>query len=228
MRMAQRCSKGHYRRQNGVGGNALSLQRSALKCRIMRSRSKTPIGVKYFWLAFSLILLVSVLKVWHSHLFVLGETKSENHQILKELQDKELQLKDKEQKIQELEKELQAKKQHEKNLATTTQSRFQIVQVAHAAEVTASGVEQWRELVSKYFPANQVDYALRIMSCESGGNPQSVNWNDAKITGMPSNGLFQINSTQDWSWHDPETNIQRAHEMWSRRGWQPWSCRHRI
>lgn len=212
-----------------MGGNSPSLQRLALKSAgTMSTRSKTPTGVRVFWLIFSLILLASVLKVWHDHLNVLGRVRTENTKIESELQEKELQLKEKEQKIQELEKELQSRKQQQQNLATTTQPRFEIVRVAHAAEPTVSGVEQWRGLVSKYFPSNQVDYALRIMSCESGGNPQSVNWNDAKITGMPSNGLFQINSPQNWDWHDPESNVKRAAEMFSRRGWQPWSCRHKI
>ncbi len=35
----------------------------------------------------------------------------------------------------------------------------------------AGGVEQWRGLVATYFRAGDVDRALWIMACESGGNP---------------------------------------------------------
>jgi len=92
--------------------------------------------------------------------------------------------------------------------------------------VKSPNVEQWRPIVAQY-PWN-TDYALRVMDCESHGDPTNVNWEDAKITGMPSNGLFQINSYQNWNWSDPATNIARAYEMYSRRGWQPWTCARRV
>jgi len=66
--------------------------------------------------------------------------------------------------------------------------------------------------------------ALAIAICESGLNPNAVNWNDAKITGMPSNGIFQINSIQNWAWNDYKVNTDRAYEMFIKRGWQPWTC----
>lgn len=42
---------------------------------------------------------------------------------------------------------------------------------------------------------NQIQFSVIsdfIMNCESGGNPKVENWNDAKITGYPSIGLYQF------------------------------------
>lgn len=47
-------------------------------------------------------------------------------------------------------------------------------------------VEQWRGLVSDYFPAGRVDEALHIMWCESGGDPNAYN----PYSG--ASGLFQF------------------------------------
>lgn len=76
-------------------------------------------------------------------------------------------------------------------------------------------VEQWRELVAKYFPPQRVDEALRVMSCESRGNP------DAKNPSSSATGLFQfLDGTWAWAsvsagWGgysrlDPEANIAVA------------------
>lgn len=86
-------------------------------------------------------------------------------------------------------------------------------------------VPQWRSLVAKYFPADQVDYALAIISCESSGNPSAVS---------PTNdhGLFQIHNGLDAygsQIYDPEFNISIAYNNYFKtRGWQPWYCRFRI
>jgi len=87
----------------------------------------------------------------------------------------------------------------------------------------SSKVEDWRYLIVKYFHPEQVENAMSIMSCESKGNPSAVNYNDAKITGHPSCGLFQINGAMNWDWDNPETNVDRAVTMFYARGWQPWS-----
>ena len=69
-----------------------------------------------------------------------------------------------------------------------------------------------------------VDMAIRIVACESSFNPKAINWDDAKITGMPSQGLFQINAPYNERLFEVDYNIQVAYEMFSRRFWQPWSC----
>ena len=46
-------------------------------------------------------------------------------------------------------------------------------------------VERWRPVVDMYFPEDRVDWALRIMECESGGDP------NAKNPRSSASGLFQ-------------------------------------
>jgi len=81
---------------------------------------------------------------------------------------------------------------------------------------------RWKELVKKYFPSEQVNNALLVMACESGGNPEAINKDDAKITGHCSYGLFQINGPDNWEWDNPEKNISKASTMFLARGWRPW------
>jgi len=96
-------------------------------------------------------------------------------------------------------------------------------------ETGVANVEQWRDLVTKYFPEKEVNFALAIMECESGGDPTKMNWEDAKITGYPSCGLFQINGPMNWDCKNPEENVPVAYEKWSRRGWQPWlNCQAKL
>lgn len=93
----------------------------------------------------------------------------------------------------------------------------------------AKRVEEWRPLVARFFPAAQVDKALRVMACESQGNP------DARNPSSGAAGLFQ-HMPQWWasrsqaagfagrSVYDPEANVGTAAWLWSRDGWGAWSC----
>ena len=83
-------------------------------------------------------------------------------------------------------------------------------------------VNDWRYLVEKYFPPEQVENALLIMACESGGNPKAINRNDIRVTGYPSCGLFQINGPTNWEWDNPEVNIDRAVTKFYMGGWYHW------
>ncbi len=91
------------------------------------------------------------------------------------------------------------------------------------------GVEQWRSLVTKYFPASQVERALRVMACESGGRPSALGKDGDK-------GLFQ-HLQRFWSdrsvkagwagasiW-DPTANVAVAAWLQRTGGWIHWSCR---
>lgn len=63
------------------------------------------------------------------------------------------------------------------------------VSEAEAAErrrAARAGVEPWRPLVQLYFPGDFVEQALRVMRCESGGNPDAVH------PGSDATGLFQF------------------------------------
>jgi hypothetical protein len=103
-----------------------------------------------------------------------------------------------------------------------------VEKVAVSARVTAtSGVEQWRALVSKY--SWDVDTVLRIMACESGGNPNALNSTPPDY----SVGLMQINlyganaltrPSEAWL-RVPENNISYAFQL-SNGGtdFSAWSC----
>lgn len=85
------------------------------------------------------------------------------------------------------------------------------------------GVEQWRELVSQY-PWN-ADEALRVMACESGGDPNAI--------GGANYGLMQINAVHQQkvrdgdlaSLFDPAENLRVAALIYADQGWSPWACR---
>lgn len=98
------------------------------------------------------------------------------------------------------------------------------------------GVEQWRGLVSQYFPAHRVDEALQIMQCESLGDPNAYN----PYSG--ASGLYQflpatwattapMAGFPDVSAFEPAANIATAawlanrYEQLGQNYWQPWSCR---
>lgn len=93
------------------------------------------------------------------------------------------------------------------------------------------GVEQWRSLVSKY--NWDADLVLRIMSCESGGNPNSVNSTPPDY----SVGLMQINlygslalTRPSEAWLKvPANNIEYAYGM-SNGGtdFSPWTCYYKV
>lgn len=102
------------------------------------------------------------------------------------------------------------------------------------AQVAIPGVEQHRAIVAKYFPADQVDTALKVMRQESKGKADAHNYSDA--TGDDSYGLYQINRygslaasrpSPEWL-KDPENNIKYAAQMHAGQNWQPWSNTMRI
>lgn len=94
-----------------------------------------------------------------------------------------------------------------------------------------AGVEQWRPLVATYFRSEDVDRALRIMACESGGNPNAANPRSS------ARGLFQHlgkywtrrSAAAGWagaSILDPTANVAVA--AWLRDqpgGFSHWVCR---
>lgn len=97
-------------------------------------------------------------------------------------------------------------------------------------------VEQWRSMVQTFFPSNRVEEALRIIDCESNGDPDAYN----PYSG--ASGLFQF-LPSTWastapnagypgaSPFDPEANIASAAWLAGRYEdlglyyWQAWSCR---
>lgn len=88
-----------------------------------------------------------------------------------------------------------------------------------------SNVEQWRSLVAAYFPADQVDLALVVMSCESGGNPNAFN------SAYGASGLMQV--LRSWADNfgyvpadlfDPSINLYVASILYYDGGWRHWNA----
>ena len=90
-------------------------------------------------------------------------------------------------------------------------------------------VEEWRSLVSAYFAPEHVDLALRIIGCESGGDPNAQNPNsgaaglfqhiprywEARVAGagMPGASIF-----------DPIANVAASAYLAYSDGWTHWSA----
>jgi hypothetical protein len=97
-------------------------------------------------------------------------------------------------------------------------------------------VEQWRSLVEQFFPSHRVEEALRIIDCESNGDPDAVN----PYSG--ASGLFQF-LPSTWATtapnagyggygpFDPEANVASAAWLANRYEelgyyyWQAWNCK---
>lgn len=100
----------------------------------------------------------------------------------------------------------------------------------HRATWPVAGVEQWRTLVEKYFQPADIPWAMRVMACESGGNPL------AKNPYSSASGLFQ-HLARYWEGRsakagipgadifDPESNIKVAAWLFYTGGPQHWVCK---
>lgn len=102
-----------------------------------------------------------------------------------------------------------------------------------------SAVEQWRSLVQQFFPSSRVEEALRIIGCESNGDPDAVN----PYSG--ASGLFQF-LPSTWATTapsagypgasplDPEANIASAAWLANRYQelgypyWHAWNCKRML
>ncbi len=94
----------------------------------------------------------------------------------------------------------------------------------------SGSVEQWRPLVARYFPPADVDTAMRILNCETGGTGNPNSYNDRS----GASGLFQHlpkywesrSTLAGWagaSIFDPEANV--AVSAWlAKDSWFHWTC----
>lgn len=91
-------------------------------------------------------------------------------------------------------------------------------------------VERWRPVVDTYFPEDRVDWALRIMECESRGDPNAKNPNSS------ASGLFQhlarlwperaaAAGWADADVFDPFANIAVAAWLLENGGTSHWVCK---
>lgn len=85
-----------------------------------------------------------------------------------------------------------------------------------------SGCEHYRHIVARY--SWDVRTAMAILRAESGCNPNAANWADSHHSCTGSFGLFQLACFWTDTPFDPEHNIAKAFEIYSRSGWQPWGA----
>jgi len=146
-------------------------------------------------------------------------------------------------RLQQEEERRQAEEQRRQEEEELRQQEALAALQAAAAAASAAGwtpgagVEPWRPLVEKYFPERLVEEALRVMSCESLGNPLAINRYSA------ASGLFQHlpyywpSRAENAGWpgadiFDPEANIavsawlvKMTEEVEGRESWGHWSCK---
>ena len=95
------------------------------------------------------------------------------------------------------------------------------------APVHLAGADGLEQLVADAFPEDP-ETAMRIVSCESGWNPEA-----RSATG--DTGLFQINDVHRRlggyaegltieELMDPATNVAVARRLYDAQGWHPWVC----
>lgn len=86
-------------------------------------------------------------------------------------------------------------------------------------------VEHYRSMVAYYWGKHgATDRMLRIMRCESGGNP------NARNASTDVRGLFQVKYplwSKQWpgNYYDPWTNAAIAYQVWLEQGFRAWACR---
>ena len=79
------------------------------------------------------------------------------------------------------------------------------------------------ELVRNYTNWN-VDVAYAVCMAESGGNTNAANYNDNHGKCVGSFGLMQLACFWIPNPTDPNANMAKANEIWSRSGWSPWGA----
>ncbi len=125
----------------------------------------------------------------------------------------------------------------EPTTTTTTFAARSTVLAAPSPKVVAQAppapaprpVEEWRTLVAAYFAPSDVDKALAVISCESGGDPNAQNrssgaaglfqhipryWAErAAAVGLPGASIF-----------DPVANVSASAYLVYSVGWSPWAA----
>ena len=89
-------------------------------------------------------------------------------------------------------------------------------------ETTTTQLENVQQSIVRIWGKDSGD-AWRIVVCESGGSPNSVNHADSLITGYSSWGLWQLNRPFHPELLNFQVNTIEAKKLFDRRGWQPWT-----
>ena len=91
-------------------------------------------------------------------------------------------------------------------------------------------VERWRPLVEVYFKATDVEWALKIIACESGGNPNAANPTSSARGLLQHLGRFWPQRSEAAGWggasiFDPEANIAVGAWLLNKNGKASWVCK---
>lgn len=91
-------------------------------------------------------------------------------------------------------------------------------------------VERWRPLVERYFPPGEVDWFLKIIACESGGNPDAKNPNSSASGLAQHLARFWPQRSKAAGWEgasiwNPEANIAVAAWLLAQNGKGSWECK---
>lgn len=95
-----------------------------------------------------------------------------------------------------------------------------------SSSISAQSVgDSWEGLVRAHFPESELATALRVIECESHGNP------NARNPSSGASGLFQV--MPFWADHfgvsreslfAAEVNVAIARKVWDEQGWGAWVC----
>jgi hypothetical protein len=68
------------------------------------------------------------------------------------------------------------------------------------------------------------DTALRVASCETGGDYNQYDYNPSGATGLMQMMLPLHEGLFDGNPYDPYVNARAAYRLWASSGWTPWAC----
>jgi hypothetical protein len=95
---------------------------------------------------------------------------------------------------------------------------------------TGVEVDKVKTIICSTFTGSLCEQAIRIATCESGLNPNSVNEGDGKFSPyVSSTGLFQHHEGKFPGWDNPTVSTQKAWAKYNTkvngkiRGWKPWT-----
>lgn len=142
--------------------------------------------------------------------------KNASDEQVKKLEEQRQQL---EKEKQDLSSQLQAKLEAKSKLAQASQSVVNAV--THTQTASAAGGNQC-SLVNNYAWDKRTAYA--VCMAESGGNSNAANMNDNHGRCIGSFGLMQLACFWIPNPTDPNANMAKAYEIYTRSGWQPWGA----
>ena len=119
----------------------------------------------------------------------------------------------------DLNAQLQAKLEQKSKLA---QASAQVVNTVTNTQTASASSGNQCTLVNNYSWDKRTAYA--VCMAESGGNTNAANMNDNHGRCIGSFGLMQLACFWIPNPTDPNANMAKAYEIYTRSGWQPWGA----